>query len=932
MLNEKKLDIILALAVFFTAFTVYFSTMAPTVSFWDTGEWIAASHILGNPHPPGNPVFTLLGRAFIVMMPFAEKAARVNFISVLSMALASMVAYLFVLKSLRLIFSKGGLNRFAMYTGAIIGGLLVAFSDTVWFSAVETAAYSPAMLIVMLNGLLALHWYARRGTPAADRILLLIAYIGMLGVGVHIFAFITIPVIGLFFLLDRDTRANIPLILAGLVLLSVIYDVGNFVFYASGSLIVCAAAFLMTRTTEWRRRWSLAGWLSLAALLGFSTYLYVPIRSHTDVLIDEGTPRTWPVFQEYVERKQYGSESMIRRAFHRRAQIEHQVLIHPHMGYGGYMLSQYFPWKVGDRSEETTITTRSLFGIELTFPELYRSLQERTGVQLILFLLLQIPFLYGGLLAYRRNRKIGLFLLGLYVATSYGLVFYLNFSDGTQLELRDYRYWEETGFDPEQKPSPVHMEVRERDYFFTPGFMYMGILFGISAAFFLNWLATRRRFLLRPAGFALIAISFAVPVWSNYHEHNRSRDYVPYDYAYNLLNSCRPNSILFTNGDNDTFPLWFMQQVEGIRTDVRVVNLSLVNTSWYMHQLYEHEPKLEIGFTPEEIDNLRPQAWRFNGPVEITIPGTEIRYQLDPLPYLRVQDIMILHIVQNNFPERPVHFAVTIGGNNSMGLDQFTFMEGMVYTLTEERRNRDIDVAATARLVDSVYRFRGLGDERVHIDKTTEGLLTNYSATNFRLAGWAQDSLESIMPELTDLREQEDLSPAGRERLEALEENREEMLAFAEQYLELNANILPGEWRVHYYFGQLYLVANEPEKAEAAFREGMATRGPSAKVFALNLVELFSQEGRAADAKAVLAEMAERFPEDLEVAYRLAEMHQQDGEPLVAREILSDWLRKNPGHEYAGAVEQQIRRLDALPQSPPTEESDADATPALPLE
>src|SRR5690606_37271174 len=201
--------------------------------------------------------------------------------------------------------------------------------------------------------------------------------------------------------------------------------------------------------------------------------------------------------------------------------------------------------------------------------------------------------------------------------------------------------------------------------------------------------------------------------WSNYAEHDRTGDYVPYDYAYNLLQSCRPNSILFTNGDNDTFPLWFLQEVEGIRKDVRVVNLSLVNTNWYMHQLRYHEPALEIGFTPEQIDALQPQPWRFNGPVEISVPGTKIRYQLDPLPYLRIQDLMILHIVQNNFPKRPVHFAVTIGGNNAMGLDQFAVMEGLVYTLTEERHNRAIDVQATARLMDSVYRFRGLGDPKV---------------------------------------------------------------------------------------------------------------------------------------------------------------------------------------------------------------------------
>jgi hypothetical protein len=924
MLNEKKLDWILALTVFFAAFAVYFSTMAPTVSFWDCGELIAASHILGNPHPPGNPFFTILVRFFIIILPFAEIAARANFVSALTMALTATASALFILKALRLVFRNGTLNRLALYAGGLVGGFLVAFSDTIWFSAVEAEAYGAAMLIVMTVSWLSLHWYQHRGTPVADRTLLLMGYVGFVGVGVHLFSLVTLPVVALFLLCDKETRSNLPLLAAGVAVFSIVYDVGDFLFYAGGMLAVSAIALLMAKAPAWRRRWSLAAMLCVVALLGFSSYAYVPIRTAVNVSLDEAETKTWPVFREYLERKQYGSESMLKRAFHRRAHLQNQILVHPHMGYGGYMLAQYFPWKVGDRDAESAeVVERTLLGKDLKFPALFDALADNPRTQLALFLLLQLPFLYGGWLAYRRNRMIGLYLLGLYAATSYGLIFYLNFADGTQMEMRDYEYWKAAGFDPNQKPPPVHMEVRERDYFYTPGFIYMGILFGVAAAFLLNWLATRRSVLLRPAGAFLVAVSLVVPVWSNYREHDRSGDYVPYDYAYNLLNSCRPNSILFTNGDNDTFPLWFLQEVEGVRKDVRVVNLSLVNTNWYMHQLRDHEPALKIGFSPAEIDALQPQAWRFKGPVEISIPGTKIRYQLNPLPYLRVQDIMVLHIVQNNFPARPVHFAVTIGGDNAMGLDQFTIMEGMVYTLVEERRNREIDVPVTARLVDSVYRFRGLGDPGVYLDNNTAGLLTNYSSTHFRLASWAQDSLQKLLPRI-------EAAPAGSPGRAVLEAERDSMAAFAEKYLALNARILPGEWRVHYYAGQLYQQAGNTAKADSSFRAGMAIQGPNARIFAMNLAQSYMKQGRTAEAKEALASMTARFPEDLEVAFALSEINQQSGDLSGAKDALSEWLRRNPGHQYAQAVGQQVQQLEeALRSRPPVMEGPA-AEPPVP--
>jgi hypothetical protein len=529
MLNEKQLKTVLALLVFAVAFTVYLMTMAPTVSFWDCGELVGASNILGNPHPPGNPLFTTLARVFIIIAPFKEAATRVNFISALTSALTVMMCFLFSVKLLDLVFERK-LSRSVTYLSAAIGCALVTFSDTFWFSAVEAEVYGTSMFLVMCISWLSLDWYEKRGTPKANRILLLIAYLGFLGMGIHPFSFITMPAVGIFILLsDPNHRKNwggfaamiamfvvtnlvakglgldmvwaflatlvvgaiiyasipdmsfdAPLALTGLGLFSIVYDIGDFIFYAAATLVVALVAKLLAKTPEAKGRWKLSLLLALVALLGFSSYSYVPIRSKVNPNIDENEPRNWTAFKEYLERKQYGSESMISRAFHRRGTLIHQLLVHPHMGYGGYMLSQYFPWKVGEtRADENEPLVRK-FLKEHKFDTLWNNLGGKPGWQMFFFLMFQFPFLYGGYLVYKRNPHLGAYLVILYAACSYGLVFYMNFADGSQMEMRDYEYWKQQNFNPQAKPENVHIEVRDRDYFFTPGFMFMGIMFGVA--------------------------------------------------------------------------------------------------------------------------------------------------------------------------------------------------------------------------------------------------------------------------------------------------------------------------------------------------------------------------------------------------------------------------------------------------------------------
>ena len=200
---------------------------------------------------------------------------------------------------------------------------------------------------------------------------------------------------------------------------------------------------------------------------------------------------------------------------------------------------------------------------------------------------------------------------------------------------------------------------------------------------------------------------------TDYFEHNRNDNYVAWDYGYNLLNSCEPNGIIFTNGDNDTFPLWYLQEVENLRRDVKVVNLSLLNTPWYIDQLMNQDPKLKFDFSKESFSEdiylldpwyatessfklcsqeFNEQSWsslECSLQVEDNIFNFNIRPTLIGR-LLRVQDYMILKIIHDIGFDKPIYFAATVANNNQLGLEKYLVMEGMTYRLSKTA-NKNID-------------------------------------------------------------------------------------------------------------------------------------------------------------------------------------------------------------------------------------------------
>ncbi|HLG93826.1 MAG TPA: DUF2723 domain-containing protein, partial [candidate division Zixibacteria bacterium] len=333
----------------------YGRSVAPTVSFWDCGEFIAASACLGIPHPPGAPLYVLIGRIF-TLLPLGEDIGyRVNLISVLTSAFTGLVGYFIILKLFAL-WWPGPAGRFWKYLAAVSGAATMLFSNTFWSSAVEAEVYGLSMLLMLFLIYLTLRWYARQQAgsyPAAgktspsgengihpDRYLILIYYLGLLSVAVHMTTFLVMPFIFLFVLwTDPEKRADLRFWIAGGSLLVILAVVEPFLVASGLTLAVSGTMYFFygRKTAPWR----LALLLSAFGLLGFSSQLYIPIRSLQNPPVDENNPESWERFKGFLERKQYGQENMLTRALIRRGKLENQFGRYPRMGFWGFFETQY---------------------------------------------------------------------------------------------------------------------------------------------------------------------------------------------------------------------------------------------------------------------------------------------------------------------------------------------------------------------------------------------------------------------------------------------------------------------------------------------------------------------------------------------------------------------------------------------------------------
>lgn len=975
---HKKYTMIGGAFVLLFTFAAFITSVAPTVAFWDCGEYVGSSYSLGIPHPPGNPLYVLLGRVFSILFSFFDQVAyRVNLISVFSGCATAVFIYLIVVRSM---VSWMGLpdttwKRITVYLSGIVGAFFCAFGYTFWFSSVEASVYVPSMLFVAMCTWLVIKW-ADSKEPDRDRYLILLAYLAFLGIGIHMFSAIALLPVFLFVMIsDEEKLHDWRLWFSAILLASVIYHVTAFLYMAP-LVFLMAAIYALFRTSDaryinaaafgfilavksvvefghvaqkeimfgtflsrilpfavffavavvefvagqaaWpvlRKKWRFVMWLALFSVVGYSVHIYIPIRSALKPIIDENHPVIewrsgkveWAAFKGFLERKQYGSESMVTRMLHRRGAWNKQLGIDGHMGWGGFHLTQFFHFgrSVGEDRERSVFENWGFGGGLL---------------RLLLYLLPTAFMLFGWWYLYQRNRNTAILLMFLFLLTSIGLVLYMNFADGFHAEGRDYRMWVGNG---RQGPMPtVHREVRIRDYFFTPGFMFYGMWIGLAAGCLLQFLFTNRnRFLrtqLAPILVVLFAISPALPFTQNIRENSRGRDWVPYDYAYNLLMSCEKDGILFTNGDNDTFPLWFLQEAEGIRRDVRIVNLSLVNTKWYIKQLKELEPTVPVSFSVKEIEEkLNHQLNPLNKSIDYRMPNAGIVVRLpgrDEMRALRVQDQMVVNIVDSNRWKKPVYFAVTVSNDNMMGLQPYLQMQGLVYRVMRRRASGDerVDLARTLYLLDKVYHYRSLGDASAPLSETSRKLMSNYAASFIQVGLSLRGPLARLKDEVSGLEKAHQDSGAKWDvdagaRLSKIRTAYEDTLALAINKLDQCVAVMPWDWRPRLLRQEVLMSHERWEEALVRIKQAREVEPGNTEYLKLE-AQVQGALGNKAEANAILREVVEKDEDPWDGYLSLARNYEELGLFDSGIAMMEEYGQIRPGDRRAAHM---IRQLNA---------------------
>ncbi len=736
-MNWIKTNRIVALLIFLIALTVYFLTAAPAVSFWDCGEFIACSFKMAVPHPPGAPLFLLLGRIFS-LLPFAHDIAfRINTISVISSALTIMLLYLTIVHLVRA--WKGKLENDSEWLTAIfsgvIGSLTFAFSHSFWFNAVEAEVYAMSMLFTSLLVWLILVWAEKSDEPGNERYLLMIAYFIGLAIAVHLLNVLALPFVAMIFYYKKfDFNLKSFLIMTAVTAVVMLAVYPGIVKYIPKLTRVIgfpglALAFLALLWAAW---WSLKNGKKVYAvalasiiliMIGYSSYGSIYIRSNLNPNIDENNPETLEKFISYIEREQYGDHSITDREGVWKTSPNARKYTSTSDYFWNYqvnkMYNRYFLWNfVGLSSDEANVDFGKFFMLPLLLG------------------------LFGIYWQFRRDPKRALAVLALFFMTGLAIVLYLN------------------------QPDP---QPRERDYSYVGSFFAFSIWVGLGFAGIIDML---KEFVFKDVktiklsvlytSFALLVI--AVPgqmLAKDFHRQDRTGNYVAWDYSYNMLQSCEPNAILFTNGDNDTFPLWYLQEVEGIRTDVRIVNLSLLNTDWYIYQLRDMKPKVPMRMSNGEIDHVGVRPWKerkmsIKVPAEtarryhdayvkqyktanLTIPD-EITFDVKPAVnsqyggLLRTQDMMIMNIITANQWKQPIYFAVTVPRSNMVsGLANYFRMDGLVMKLVPYKNWELSDREMKKNLLE-VYQYRGLNDPSVYLNSNILSLLQNYRHAFVQLA------------------------------------------------------------------------------------------------------------------------------------------------------------------------------------------------------
>lgn len=848
-MNYSKINNLAGWLTFIIAAIVYTLTLEPSTSFWDCGEFIAAAFKLQVVHQPGAPLFLMIQKMFslLAMGDNSKVAYFMNFGS--AMFSAATILFLFwtitALAKKALVKADETMNNYqtiSIIGSGLVGALAYTFSDSFWFSAVESEVYAMSSFCTALVFWAILKWDAQADEPGADRWLIFIAYVMGLSIGVHLLNLLVIPAMAIVYYFRRAKQATpkgtFMALLAGIAILGFIqYGViqyliklaANFdLFFVNtlgmgfGSGVIFFAALLIGGLT-WGILYSIKknkAILNLALvcltfiIFGYSSYAMLVIRAKANPTLNNSDPDNVFALLSYLNREQYGDRPLLYGEYfdaqaidykeggtiYRKGETKYEpagrkfkqiydrnTLLprvyspdngHPgfyrewlrlgengsptftdNLGFlfsyqTGFMYMRYFAWNfVGRQNDEQGHGNYTdgnwMTGIK-PIDQMHIGGQDALSKNAInqvsynrFFALPLILGLIGAFWHFKRREKDAGIVGLLFFFTGMAIVLYLN-----------------------QTP----LQPRERDYAYTGSFYAFAIWIGLGVAAIAEFL--KNRINAKTAGIAAtVAGLLMAPVLmakEGWNDHDRSGKLTPRDFAVDYLESCAPNAILFTYGDNDTYPLWYAQEVENIRPDIRVVNLSLLGTDWYIRQLKQKVNESEampISMTDDKFvqgvrDVIRYQDYQLKDAVELKtifdvmtsdnnedkvayedgsrenfLPTKNFKISVNPEEvlttktvrpeqknlitpamewtynknYITKAELAMIDILANNNWKRPVYFAITVPSDNYIGLDKYLYQEGFAYRLlplTPAAEQAEANVNTTEMYDHMMNKFR----------------------------------------------------------------------------------------------------------------------------------------------------------------------------------------------------------------------------------
>ena len=682
--------------------------------------------MLGVPHPPGTPLFVLMGHVWAGILQIGGYAWRMNLMS--ACFSASGAGCLFLVAH-RLLADEA---RWLRLGGATAAALLSAFPFTHWQNSNETEVYAVATFSIAAIAWLIVRWRDLRATPRAPHILLLIVYIAALSIGNHLLALLVGPAVSLFMLHTlRALPAADPAergmewaewgALTALWIVLVAVGLGSTPLMIIGGVLLAGCVAWCVRAGSWAFPVLSIG----IAAIGISIYAFLYIRAGQHPVLNEADPETWRNLLAVIRREQFGSRGLLDN-----------------------------PMVPG------ASRTLAVFGQQLLNYFQYCSWQWGRGLPVVPMVIVALGFFTLASLGFEftRRRDVGLAYLlgGLWLVTGLGLVIYMNFKAGFSL------FWD-------RYLTIDQHEVRERDYFFVVSFQVWGMFAALGVVRLVQQVVQRASAAAVRAALVVAALVVLLPLGANFTAASRRHGpdaTIARDFGYNLLQSVEPYGVLFGFGDNDTFPVWYLQEVEGVRQDVTLINLSLANLDWYVRQLASrpvrpfdpaHAPAAYLRLAPREPPpgpTLRLSDQEIAGmrPLELgedavfRTAGIELPFRKGQR--LLMADQVILHTIATYVPSRPVAFGVSSGRGAWLGLDPYLLFQGLAFEVvpradTVRRYVRGIqgpmvDTARTRMLVDSVFQFGALfARDRLALEPAAQQVANSFATPFLELGNAA---------------------------------------------------------------------------------------------------------------------------------------------------------------------------------------------------